>query len=103
MTSMLIAGLSGLVMLWAFVMLVRHKLNETNMGLTIYRKLRGAATTGRLLRAVFKEPLLGLEPEAAHLAETRSMMRSYWLTGLYGLIFLVSLFIFAVSTGLIFD
>ena len=103
MTSILIAALSGLVMAWSFIMLVRHKLNETSMGLTIYRKLRGASTTGRLLRAVFKEPLLGLSPESAHLTETRSMMRSYWMTGLYGLIFLVSLFIFGFSTGLISD
>ena len=67
----------------------------------MYERLRGQKQLGGLLRAIVREPFLGLTKEAAHLPETRSMMRSYWLTGLYGTIFLVSLFVFAAATGLL--
>ena len=67
----------------------------------MYERLRGQNHLGGLLRAIVREPLLGLTKEAAPLPETRSMMRAYWMTGLYGTIFLVSLLVFAAATGLL--
>ena len=103
MTGFLIALISGLIMAWSLFQLVRHKLDETRFGAAIYAKLRGASGTGRLIRAIMREPLLGVSAEAAHLSDTRNMMRSYWMTGLYGLIFIVSLTVFGIATGLLTD
>jgi hypothetical protein len=101
LTAFLVALTSGLIMVWSLFQLLRHKLNESRMGMAIYARLRRAVGTSRLLRAIVREPLLGLTREAAHLEETRSMMRSYWMSGLYGLIFIVSLMVFAGATGLL--
>lgn len=101
MTSILVAIGSGLIMVWSLVQLIRHKLVETQMGTAVYQRLRGQKQLGGLLRAFVREPFLGLSKEAAHLPETRSMMRSYWMTGLYGAIFLVSLLVFAAATGML--
>jgi hypothetical protein len=101
MISILVAIVSGLVMVWSLLQLIHHKLVETRQGAAIYARLRGQKQLGGLLRAIMREPLLGLSKEAAHLPETRSMMRSYWMTGLYGTIFVVSLLVFGAATGLL--
>lgn len=101
MISVLVAVGSGLIMVWSLVQLIRHKLVETRMGTAIYERLRGQKQLGGLVRAIVREPFLGLSKEAAHLPERQSMMRSYWMTGLYGTIFLVSLFVFAAATGML--
>jgi hypothetical protein len=101
MISILVALGSGLIMVWSLFQLIRHKLVETRMGMAVYERLRGQKQFGGLLRAIVREPLLGLTKEAAHLPETRSMMRSYWMTGLYGGVFLVSLLVFGAATGLL--
>ena len=101
MTSFWVALVSGLIMLWSLFQLIRHIITETRMGAAIYSRLRGSNTLGQLYRAKLREPLLGLSKEAASLQETPTMMRSYWMKGLWGLIFMVSLFAFYISLQLL--
>jgi hypothetical protein len=101
MTSFLVAVVSGLVMLWSLFQLIRHIVTEARMGAAIYGRLRGSNTLGQLYRAKLREPLLGVSKEAAPLPETRTMMRSYWMKGLWGLIFIASLFVFYISIYLL--
>jgi hypothetical protein len=99
MTRFLIALVSGLIMLWSLFQVIRHNITEFRMGGAIRRRLRGSTTFATLLGSILREPLLSLSKEAAPLSEKRTMMKSYWMKGLWGLIFLVSLFVFAASTG----
>lgn len=87
-----VAVVSGFLTAWSLVRLITHRIREHKAGVAIHARLRPTAAFSR-----FKEPLLPLSAEAAHLPETTEMMSSYWKSGLFGLVFLASGGIFAFS------
>jgi len=86
------AVVSGLLAAWSLQRLIMHRIREYKAGRAIHARLRPDSAFSQI-----KEPLLPLSVEAARLPETGEMMNSYWKSGLYGLVFLASAGVFAIS------
>jgi len=96
MISILVAVAAGIIMVWSLMGALRHKLNEIAMGSSIVGKLRPSEKRSRVIN-LLRHPFLPLSKEAADLPERKSMMSSYWKSGLYGVVFLASTIVFAAA------
>lgn len=95
MISILAAVAAGIIMVWSLMGMLRHKLNEIAMGSAIVAKL--CASEKRSVISLLLHPFLPLSKEAADLPESKSMMNSYWKSGLYYMVFLGSTIVLAVA------
>jgi len=96
MISISVAAAAGIIMVWSVMGMLRHKLNETAMGSSIIAKLRPSEKGSSIIN-MLRHPFLPLSKEAADMPERKSMMSSYWKSGLYGVVFLVSTIVFAAA------
>ena len=102
--TIIVAGaavVSGLLTAWSLVRMIKHRMREYTAGEAVHMRLRPTPTSNGLFSSHVKEPLLPLSAEAAHLPEAGEMMSSYWKSGLYGLLFLGSAGVFAVTVLMI--
>ena len=100
MFTIIIAGVAvvtGLLTAWSLVRMLKHSFRQHKAVIAIHARLRPTSAFSPL-----KEPLLALSAEAARLPESSEMMSSYWKSGLYGLVFLASGGMFAVSAVMIY-
>ena len=70
-------------MVWSLMGMLRHKLNEIGMGSSIIAKLRPSEKGNGVIN-MLRHPLLPLSKAAADMPERKSMMSSYWKSGLCG-------------------
>ena len=96
MISIIVAILAAITMVWSLMGMLRHKLNEIEMGSSIVAKLL-SSEKGNAVIKMLRHPLLPLSKAAADMPERKSMMSSYWKSGLYGIAFLLSTIVFAAG------
>ncbi len=93
MTPIFVALAASIIRVWSLMGMLRHSLNEIAKASSIIAKLRPSEKRRSFINMLC-HPSLPLSKEAADLPERKSMMSSYWKSGLYGVAFLISANIF---------